>query len=634
MRPLWHILSIIIFLLTDNYVYAQMQWNVLGTAGFSPGICNYTSLALDTNGVPYLAFSDIGMGGASVMKFNGKNWVLVGSRGFSNGVFNNTSLNFDKNNTPYIAYQDGNTSAKAAVMKYDGSNWVAVGSIGFSAGQAMYIDIAFDNSNTPYVSYQDMPNGKKVTVMKYDGTNWVTVGSTAFSSGEAAYISLTFDNNTPYVVYKDAGNNFKATVMKYNGSNWVNVGSAGFSPGQVVNTNIAIYKGVPYVLFSEISNGMKGGVMKYDGASWIIVGGGSFSSGFAGQNDIAIDSAGTPFVVYQDGAVGTRTTVKKFDGTNWILVGNQGFSAGYFYYPSIAIDKNGTPYVGYMDYATGQRATVMSFGCPSLVDTVNICATLTDSATGKNIILWNGSEFPHTDSYRIYRENGNYVLLGTVPSTDQSFIDTSSYPAIHSYKYKLVVLDSCGRETILDSSIMHKTIRLVLDSIFGGVASITWNKYEGLSQLIYTVKRSNNGGAFISIDSFSIEGTDTTYFDTAIPIGNNKYRIDVALAAPCNTGSVSYNNITSNIVSISYTLVKDITYSNNITFAPNPAGNNIKVIAKENIFSLDILNLLGRQIISEKYYSVKEASLNLDSLSPGLYVLKVNGVYYTRFIKQ
>lgn len=635
MKPLWYTLCIVMALLTNNYVNAQMKWNALGGVGFSSGICNYTSLALDTNGVPYIAFLDGTMGGkASVMKFNGTNWTLVGNAGFSGFIMNNTSLAFDKNNTPYVAYQDRSNSAKAAVMKFNGSAWVAVGNIGFSAGQAMYISIAFNDNNVPYVSYQDMSNGQKVTVMKYNGTNWIAEGNVGFSAGQSAYISLAFDNNTPYVAYKDAGNNFKASVMKYNGSNWVNVGIAGFSTGQADYTNLAIYNGTPYVLFSDVPNSQTACVMKYDGTNWNTVGSAGFSGGYAGENDIVFDKTGTPYIVYKDGTQAARTTVRKFDGTNWTLVGNAGFSDGDLYYPSLAVDKNGMPYVGYMDWFNGQKATVMGFGCPQQVNTVNICAATTDSATGKNIIMWDRWAYPHTDSYRIYRENGSYTLLGTVGSTVQSFIDATSNPTAQSYKYKLTVLDSCSRETLLDSSVMHKTIRLSLKNLIGGAASIIWNKYEGVSNLVYTVKRSTNGGPFINLASFKIVGIDTTYIDNTISIGNNKYRIDAALSSLCNTGSISYNNITSNILNVAYTKVDDLVEGSNIILTPNPAGNNIKVTAKENIFSIDILNMLGRQIISEKYYSIKEATLNLDSFSPGVYLLKVNGLYFTRFIKK
>jgi hypothetical protein len=145
------------------------------------------------------------------MKFDGSNWVTVGSAGFSVGAVNSTSLAFD-GSTPYVAYNDATNGNKATVMKFDGSNWVTVGSAAFSASGAYSTSLAFDGS-TPYVAYEDATNGYKATVMKFDGSNWVTVGSAAFSAGAAYSISLAFDGSTPYVAYEDVANSGKATVM-------------------------------------------------------------------------------------------------------------------------------------------------------------------------------------------------------------------------------------------------------------------------------------------------------------------------------------------------------------------------------------------------------------------------------------
>lgn len=634
MRTLAQVI-LIAFILFGNNATAQKQWLPLGTVNFSPGICNYTSIAIDTGGVPYLAFLDGTKGGKmSVMKFTGTNWVMVGTAGFSGFIVNNTSIAFDKNNTPYVAYQDQSASAKAAVMKFDGTNWVAVGTIGFSAGQAMYISIAFDNNNVPHVSYQDMPNSQKVTVMKFNGTSWVPVGSTAFTGGQSAYVSLAFDNNTPYVAYKDASNSYKASVMKYNGSSWVTVGGAGLSPGQADYTSLAIYNGTPYLLYQDGSSNQKANVVKYNGTSWVTVGSAGFSGGYAGENDLAIDNSGTPYVVYRDGNAGGKTTVMKFDGTNWVLVGNAGFSAGTLYYPCIAIDKNGAPYVGYMDWDSGQGTTVMGFGCPAQATTVNICAAVTDSATGKNIIVWDSSAIPHVDSYKIYRDNSGYVLIGTVPGTVHSFTDATATPASQSYKYKLVVLDSCGRQTITDSSIMHQTVRLVFNNITAGIASITWNSYSGIPNLVYTIKRSRNGGPFTNIASFGIAGTDTTYLDAPIPIGNNTYRIDAALANPCTAGGVSFDRIMSNTVTANYVGISDVVGRDHITLIPNPAYKEIKLTSAETIEHVDVFNITGQKISTQKGDGKKETVIDVSLFPQGMYLLKVNDKYNTKFIKQ
>ena len=147
----------------------DVAWEDVGTAGFSAGATFYTSLALASNDVPYVAYRDAANGSkATVMKYDGSGWVPVGSAGFSAGTASFTSLALDSNDVPYVAYKDGANGNKATVMKYDsGSGWVPVGSAGFSAGGAAYTSLALDSNNVPYVAYRDLANGDKATVMKY-----------------------------------------------------------------------------------------------------------------------------------------------------------------------------------------------------------------------------------------------------------------------------------------------------------------------------------------------------------------------------------------------------------------------------------------------------------------------------------
>ena len=91
-------------------------------------------------------------------------------RRFFGRYCNFTSIAIDSSGTPYVVYQDSGHSNKATVMKYNGSSWVNVGSAGFSADGVEYTSIAIDSSGKPYVVYYDWDNSGKATVMKYNGT--------------------------------------------------------------------------------------------------------------------------------------------------------------------------------------------------------------------------------------------------------------------------------------------------------------------------------------------------------------------------------------------------------------------------------------------------------------------------------
>jgi hypothetical protein len=191
-------------------------------AGPSAGGASYTSLALDSTNVPYVAYQDSTQGSkVTVSYYSGGTWQTVGSPGFSANWVSYVSLALDANNVPYVAYHDGGNGGKATVMRYTGvgaTGWEPVGSAGFSAGDASYISLALDSSNIPYVSYQDSDNGGKATVKRYNSGSgaWETVGVAGFSAGYANYTSLALDgNNRPFVAYLDYGNSNKATVLRY-----------------------------------------------------------------------------------------------------------------------------------------------------------------------------------------------------------------------------------------------------------------------------------------------------------------------------------------------------------------------------------------------------------------------------------
>lgn len=98
------------------------NWVTVGTAGFSTGIASHTSLSFNSSNEPYVAFREFVSGSiqnqATVMKFDGNNWITVGSPGFSAGYADQTSLAINSNDEPYVAFVDLTQLYKATVMKF------------------------------------------------------------------------------------------------------------------------------------------------------------------------------------------------------------------------------------------------------------------------------------------------------------------------------------------------------------------------------------------------------------------------------------------------------------------------------------------------------------------------------------
>ena len=101
------------------------SWTVVGTAGFSAGPAFWTSLALDSTGTPFVAYRDSANSNkATVQKLKsraplpGQEWTEVGTAGCSAGTVDYTSLALDSTGTPFVAYEDGPNNFGATVQKY------------------------------------------------------------------------------------------------------------------------------------------------------------------------------------------------------------------------------------------------------------------------------------------------------------------------------------------------------------------------------------------------------------------------------------------------------------------------------------------------------------------------------------
>ena len=557
----------------------------------------YTDFKLSTNDTPYV-FCNVSAEGSVIKKFDGTQWLRTARVGVNNvspyyDIFLGLGMFcFGKNDTLYSAGWGAN--GKFGVAKYDGLNWVVLADTQISVNWLARYSFALDNMDRPYFAYTDDSKGQRATVLKCENGVWSVVGSSGFSPGTAAYCSLGFDtSNVPYVVY---GNNSVTvsgltTVARFNGTNWETVGDTCFSSGHAL--------------------------------------------GFV----IAFNKNNTPYVAYKDWANSVGATVMKYNGRVWFPVGAQGFSHNQGAHNTpvrLSFGDNNTPYV-----ATTHRVydksfvSVMKYGCP-VQPQADICAVYTDTVTNKNIITWDGSTLPAIDSFRIYRENnGLYQYLGGVARNKYSYVDGTAKPDVQSYRYRLVLVDNCEREADTNSLNAHKSIQLTFNYLLQGIASVGWNTYEGRSNLVYTLKRSNNGAVFTDLASFSIAGNDTTYLDVNPPSGSNEYRVDVALNDFCNVSGGSYDKITSNKVTAWNTGIEHASESGKgLLLVPNPADKNVHVVATDKIAAVEVFTVTGKRLFSANGYEAREVDIDVSQYPSGVYYVRVNGVNNASFLKR
>ena len=307
--------------------YNGSSWEYVGNENFTNGVYDSFSMAINSQGIPYVAYHDETTGQnwghfITSMKYNGVDaWEVVGKKGFGGVAYDDTSytaLAIDNDDIPHVVssktdYFGGYTLAPVVyTFKYGSWYQKAVGG-SFDKSQSNTITVAKDN--TQYVAYSQGSEGAKLTVRrkKVNSSSYSTLGSQGFTDGAVSYISLATDSSsTPYVAFRDASKSYNATVMKFNDNNntWTPVGQAGFTTSSAKNLSLAIDGSDTLYMAYATNEPGNISVMKYDGNNWVNIGAAYFVNGLL-YHSLALDSKGTPYIVYKanDGADGGKVTV-------------------------------------------------------------------------------------------------------------------------------------------------------------------------------------------------------------------------------------------------------------------------------------------------------------------------------------
>lgn len=336
------------------------DWVVLGTEGFSKGAVEYTSIALDNDNTPYVAYVDDGIGKkVTVKKFTEGGWKTVGNEGFSAKKAKDVSIVFDKSNNPYVVYIE-EANGKIVVNNLVKNKWKAVGGY---VGYGEDLSIAVDSKGTPYVAYTysaknillGMKNLNGLIVSKYEKGKWKTEFSIGALQKNNRYSdpSIAFDAlDNPYIAFNNNG----IKVMRFSGSrcNTYDLPLCN-KKGNVKHLSLAIdNKNTPIAAF--IGGNGKATVSKLTkDECWEI------SKGKAEHTSIALDENGIPYVAFVDSKNGGKAVVKKYEDGSWYTVGKEGLSKKGAKYTSIVADGKGNLYVVYQDAANKKKATVCTY---------------------------------------------------------------------------------------------------------------------------------------------------------------------------------------------------------------------------------------------------------------------------------
>lgn len=503
-------------LFTIHTASAQDAWRKIGNIGPETGQNHYTSIAIDSNNVLYVAYSELSFGdpsasnGTTVKKFDGTNWITLGARAYTGtSSVGGTKIAVNQQGTPYVIYSINPVVTNSPYFnslrldQFNGSNWdnvrVVIGTMHVNNA------LTIDNNNSPLFAYNPS-SGSSFNM------NVATTGSTASLNqsliGVYADFAIDKDNNI-YMVYRE--NDGFACVQRFNGTSWEFVGpSAGFSTGACTATRIALDQhGVPFVVYRDLIRETID-VKKFNGTSWELVG----TAGFPGKveyPDIAIDRNNVVYVSYTDFMGGVQThpnymgvTVQKFNGTSWELLGQRSFTPNRSITNNrqLIVGKNNVLYLA-ADVATsaGMKAEAYYYGPATYppilpVSLINFHIKSTPGGIEAN---WSTASESNNDHFILERspDGKNFAAVGRIKGAGNSnsrinYSHTDKTPLPDRSYYRLKQVDFNDNHSYSDiRSVVtrgNKQVQILPSNTAGAYTINISNPTKGMRIQVYEMK--------------------------------------------------------------------------------------------------------------------------------------------------
>ena len=253
-----------------------------------------------------------------------------------------------------------------------------------------------------------------------------------------------------------------------------------------------------------------------------------------------------------------------------------------------------------------------------------ICYVTVDSASTHNIVIWEKLDKYATDSFIIYREasTNNYVQIGAVQRDSLSeYHDYGSNPNVTAYRYKIAAMDTCGGYGTL--SPYHNTIHLQ----YLGTGNLIWNVYEiendtatpvSSFDVYWDTLANGNWAVMLNVPGNQYTATDVNFGMHP----NAKYRIVANWAYSCTPARGSNNEVLSNIIQLTPTGVNNIGPGQSVSLYPNPAANELMIIAGSSMVQqVSILSAEGKLIST--YSNPVNNRLDVSQLASGIYIAEI-----------
>lgn len=295
---------------------------------------------------------------------------------------------------------------------------------------------------------------------------------------------------------------------------------------------------------------------------------------------------------------------------------------------TVANASKGTYWV-YVSDANGCADTVhYSLTAPEPFDFEEICVLSVDSATGKNLIVWDKTANKRTSDYVILKENaqGQFVQAGTQPYVNLSvYADLASNPQAQPDRYKLALIDSCGNYS--DTSDYHRTIHLQSNLGTTGDVNLTWTGYEGKPVQSYELWRWVTAGNLVQIAT--VAASVTSYTDLNPPVAPNVYYVVNAIfpssCSPTSGKTTAFDVSKSNILNQTGISIDENWALKNVKVYPNPNAGifTIEFINGFEAEQISIVDGVGRIIRDLSAFGENTISVDLSNEPKGVYRISI-----------
>lgn len=260
--------------------------------------------------------------------------------------------------------------------------------------------------------------------------------------------------------------------------------------------------------------------------------------------------------------------------------------------------------------------------------TTPICMVTVDLNTGTNVVVWPKVFGQGIAYYEVFKETSvinNFQSIATVPFDSISqFVDTAANPQIHSYRYNLRTIDSCGNYS--EFLTIHKTIHLSTNIGLNNVINLAWDDYVGFPYNTFYIDRYHSTTGWVTIDS--VPANVHSFTDNNYPgLNSLEYSIEVKPANPCIAQKQQSHNTTRSNRAIlaggsSGTGIEE-TILNQVEVYPNPFNDQLTINVGVNNWYYSMIDITGKVIFSNNS-NQSQQKINLSSLDNGIYFVKIS----------